>query len=384
MKMRIVLPSATLVVLGFTACGGDSSTATPPGTSPGTGSQPAAQAPAQPAAQPAAQQPGAAQNPAPAAQNPAAAKKPAAPVRLDMTMVKTFFGTEPMAPKVDNPSTPEKVALGKLLYHEQSLSKMGNMSCATCHDLGNHGVDNKPTSPGSDGSPGVRNTPTVYNAFRNYAQFWDARAQTVEEQALMPVLNPIEHGVVDEAELVAKMKAKPELVEGFAKAFPGVAEPVSAEHFKLAIGAFERTLATTSRFDKFLDGDQKALSNEEKLGLKTFMDVGCQQCHMTRLLGGNMMQKLGVYKPYASKDGGRMEVTKSESDKHLFKVPALLNVAKTAPYYHDGKIATLAEAVTNMAEIQLGKTLTKEQTDSIVTFLEALTGELPAEFAKAK
>jgi cytochrome c peroxidase len=392
MNIRQALLLAVPACLAISACGGDSKS-TPAQT-------PAAQTPA--AQTPAAQAPAAAAptNPAPAAKpnvSPAPAgnevagqdpkpapKKPTPPVRLDMVLVKTFFGSEPMVPAVDNPSTPEKVALGKALYHEQHLSKNGNLSCASCHNLSTYGVDNKPTSPGSDGKNGDRNTPTTYNAFRNYAQFWDARATTVEEQSIMPVLNPVEHGIADEAQLVAKIKEKAELVDGFKKAFPGAADPVTADNFKLAIGAFERTLVTKSKFDKFVEGDQKALTNEEKLGLKTFMDTGCTQCHMTRLLGGNMIQKLGVYKPYATEDTGRMKVTGSDADKFMFKVPSLLNIAKTAPYYHDGKIATLEEAVHNMAEIQLGKTLTKEQTDAIVAFLNALTGELPAEFAQAK
>lgn len=299
-------------------------------------------------------------------------------------MIKALLGSEPMAPTVDNPSTPEKVALGKLLYHETALSKNGNLSCASCHNLATYGVDNLPTSPGTDGKNGDRNTPTTYNAFRQFAQFWDLRAASVEEQSIMPVLNPVEHGVADEAELVSKLNGKPALVEGFKKAFPSDADAVTAANFKLALGAFERTLTIKTKLDKLLDGDARAFSNAEKLGLKTFVDVGCTQCHMSRLVGGNMMQKLGVYKPYPTEDQGRMKVTGSESDKLMFKVPSLVNVSKTAPYYHDGKVKTLEEAVANMAEIQLGKTLTKEQVDSIVVFMETLTGDLPAEFAPKK
>ena len=258
------------------------------------------------------------------------------------------------------------------------------MSCATCHDLANYGVDNKATSPGSDGKNGERNTPTVYNAARQFAQFWDGRSPTVEEQAVLPVLNPIEHGVADEAELVAKMKGKPELVAGFQKAFPKDAEPVSVANFKLAIGAFERTLVTKSRWDEYLDGNQKALTNEELVGLKAFMDAQCTTCHLGRLLGGHMYQKLGLMKPYAGTDTGRMQVTKSEADKFIFKVPTLVNSEKTAPYYHDGKIATLEEAVKNMAEIQLNQQLAPEKVAAIVTFLKATTGALPAEFAPKK
>jgi cytochrome c peroxidase len=308
-------------------------------------------------------------------------KKPPKPVRVDYAMVKRLFGMDPTVEAVDNPSTPEKVALGKLLYHEQSLSKNGNLSCASCHELSTYGVDNKPVSPGSDGKNGERNSPTTWNAFRQFAQFWDGRAKNVEEQSTGPMLNAVEHGLADEAELVSKLKAKPELVAAFDKAFPG-GEAVSVEHFRLAVGAFERTLVTKSRFDAYLDGDQKALTNEEKQGLNDFMQIGCITCHTTRLLGGNMFQKSGLLSPYPSEDLGRGKLTGNKADDHFFKVPSLLNVEKTAPYYHDGKVATLEEAATKMAKLQLGKDLTAEQTTSIVAFLKALTGPLPEEITK--
>lgn len=330
--------------------------------------------PAAPTSQPAAAA-------APVAQDP----KPLPRVRIDYNMVKNLFGKDPASDDPKNPSTPEKVALGKALYHEKHLSKNGNLSCASCHDLANYGVDSKPTSPGTDGKNGDRNTPTTWNAFRHFRQFWDGRASTVEEQSSMPVLNPVEHGVADEAQLVAKMKEKAELVDGFKKAFPGEADPVTVGNFRLAVGAFERTLATKSKWDEYLDGNQRALGNDELFGLKTFIEVGCIQCHMTRLLGGNMYQKNGLLKPYANlEDTGRMEVTKSEADKHFFKVPSLLNVEKTAPYYHDGKVATLEEAIKTMADIQLGKTLTDDQMRGLVAFMKALTGKLPEEFAAKK
>lgn len=305
-----------------------------------------------------------------------AVKKPKVPPKLDMTLVKGYFGTEPSAPKAEVASTPDLVALGRTLYHDTSLSKNGNLSCASCHDLANYGQDGKPTSPGSDGKNGERNSPTTLNAFRNLAQFWDGRAASVEQQALMPVLNPVEHGIVDEKELLAKLQAKPDLVAAFGKAFPGEGS-VTVANFQAAIGAFERTLVTRSPFDDFLDGNASALTTEQKIGLKTFVDVGCTQCHTSRLVGGNLFQKLGLLRPYATEDTGRMQVTKSEADKYVFKVPSLLNVEKTAPYYHDGKIATLEEAVKNMAAIQLGKDLSQEDVDSIVAFLKALTGKLP-------
>lgn len=354
---RISLFGSACVLSILAACGGD----TPP----------APAGPAAPSHTPDAAKP---QD----ASGSAGANKPQPPVKVDMMMVKALFGNDPPPPAVDNPPTPDKIALGNMLYHEQSLSKNGNLSCASCHNLATYGVDNKPTSPGSDGTNGERNTPTTYNAFRQYAQFWDFRAKTVEEQATGPMFNPVEHGVANEAELVKKIEAKPELVAAFKKAFPD-SDTVSAKNFELAVGAFERTLVTKSRWDAFLDGDQKALTNEEKTGLNLFITTGCIQCHTSRLVGGAMGQKMGVLTAYTGKDTGRMKVTGKEEDKYFFKVPSLLNVEKTAPYYHDGSVATLEEAVKDMGKLQLNKDLTDAEIHSLVAFLKSLTGELPAQ-----
>ena len=361
----------------FAACGGEASS-TPaqpkPAKAETKAGAPAEHASSSLSSADSASQPPAAQQPA--GQQPAV-KKPNLPPKIDMAMVQAYFGSDPKAPASDNKVTAEKVALGKALYHEKALSKNGNLSCASCHDLGNYGVDSKPTSPGSDGKNGDRNTPTSLNAARQFVQFWDGRAETFEDQAIGPVLNPIEHGVKDEAELVAKIKAKPELVQGFAKAFPGEAEPISAKNFQQAVGAFERTLVTKSPFDEYLDGKATALTTEQKWGLKTFIDTGCTECHTTRLVGGQMYQKLGTKQPYPTKDEGRFVITKDEKDKFVFKVPSLLNVEKTAPYFHDGSIATLEEAVKIMARVQAGKELKDEEVASIIAFLKALTGPVP-------
>lgn len=378
-----VLCSAAALSFFAVSCGGSARADQASGGQP----KPLAPAPAAPTPAvptPSAQEPAKQEPSAAATTAPTPAKKPTPAPKIDYAMVTRLFGNDPTSPAVDNPATPEKVALGKALYHEQGLSKNGNLSCASCHDLANYGVDHKATSPGSDGKVGERNTPTTYNAFRQFAQFWDGRAATVEDQALVPVLNPIEHGVADETELVAKIRAKPELVAGFAKAFPGDSDPVTPKNFGLAIGAFERTLVTKSRWDEYLDGNRRALTNEELAGLKTFMDVGCTTCHVNRTLGGHMFQKVGLLRPYPTEDIGRMKVTNSEADKFVFKVPTLLNVDKTAPYYHDGKIATLEEAVKDMAQLQLARDLTDDQIAAIVAFLKSTTGPLPAEFASAK
>ena len=302
------------------------------------------------------------------------------PVRLDMMMIKALFGNYPtVSGDVVNQATPAQVALGRTLYQSEHLSKNGDVSCASCHDLANYGQDGKRAASRVDGTRGSRNTPTTWNAFRHFAQLWDYRAANVEEQAMMALLDSTQHGLVDEADLVAKISARPELVAAFKEAFPGD-QPLTGAHVGLAIGAFQRTLVTRSPWDDFIEGDGKALSNDEKLGFKKFMDVGCGSCHMSRLLGGNMPQKIGVFSPYPDQtDTGRYRQSGNDSEKFFFKVPSLLNVEKTAPYNHDGAVATLEESVRQMAKIQLAKDLTDEEVASIVAFLKALTGKLPAD-----
>jgi cytochrome c peroxidase len=362
------LPFLSITFAGglLLACSGDAPPSRP--ASPPPAPAPAAPAAPTPAATPAATP---APDPAPAkAQDPAPAKKPTPRPRVDHQMVVRLFGNDPTAPEPEQPSTPERVALGKVLYHETALSEDGSRSCNSCHDLGGYGVPATAKAPGAGG----RDVPTVYNAFRQFRQFRDGRAAAVED------VQVLEHGLAPAAAVVAKIKAKPELVQQFTAAFPGAGDAVTEANVAAAIGAFVRTLTTRSKWDDYLDGNQRALDNDELLGLKTFLEVGCTTCHVNRTLGGHMYQKLGLLQPYATEDTGRMKVTGSEADKYFFKVSGLLNVEKTAPYYHDGKIATLSEAVRNMAKIQLARDLTDEQVAALVAFLKALTGKLPEEF----
>jgi cytochrome c peroxidase len=278
----------------------------------------------------------------------------------------------------DAPLTKERVELGRLLYFDVRLSKSQTISCNTCHDLSKYGVDGAPTSEGHKKQRGTRNAPTVYNAGNHIAQFWDGRAATLEEQAKGPVLNPVEMAMKDEAAVVAVLESIPGYLPLFKKAFPGQDKPITYDNMAKAIGAFERTLVTPSRFDTYLAGDAKALTEAEKAGLAKFIEVGCTACHMGEGLGGGMFQKLGLVKPVPGlRDFGRFEATKQEADKFFFKVPSLRNVEKTGPYLHDGSLATLEETVAFMGTYQLGKELKKEEVDSIVTFLKATTGELP-------
>jgi cytochrome c peroxidase len=279
--------------------------------------------------------------------------------------------------------TDEKIALGRMLYYDARLSKSQTISCNSCHNLTQYGVDNQPTSSGFKGQKGNRNSPTVYNAALHFVQFWDGRAPDVEAQAKGPVLNPVEMAMPSDKSVVAVIKSIPEYTASFKKAFPGEKDPVTYDNMGNAIGAFERKLMTPARWDKFLNGDQAALTPAEKAGFNVFADAGCPTCHAGALLGGNMYQKIGVAKPWPdTSDPGRFNVTRNDADKLMFKVPSLRNVEKTAPYYHDGKVATLNEAVAKMAEFQLGKTLSGAQVEAIVTWTKSLTGEIPAEYIK--
>ena len=304
-------------------------------------------------------------------------------VEVDSARLGMFKALPPVMDSAANPITEEKVALGRMLYYDPRLSKGQDVSCNSCHELDKYGVDGQNVSDGHKGQKGTRNAPTVYNAAGHFVQFWDGRAPTVEEQAKGPILNPVEMAMPDEKRALAVIDSMPEYVEAFQKAFPGEKHPVTFDNLAKAIGAFERKLVTVSRWDKFLGGDQAALSDQEKAGLNAFLDAGCQSCHNGVYVGGSMFQKLGLAKPWDNaNDPGRFAVTKQEADRMVFKVPTLRNVEKTAPYYHDGSIATLDEAVRQMADHQLARTLSKDEASSIVAFLKALTGELPADYIK--
>jgi len=221
----------------------------------------------------------------------------------------------------------------------------------------------------------------VYNAAGHFVQFWDGRAKDVEEQAKDPILNPVEMAMQDEKSVVKEIAAVKWYAEQFKKVFPESKEPVTLDNMAKAIAAFERKLSTPSRWDKFLDGDKSALTPEEKAGFNKFVATGCTACHMGTYVGGSMYQKLGLVTPWPDqKDLGRFEHTKNDADKMFFKVPSLRNVAKTAPYFHDGSVKTLDEAVKLMAKHQLGRDLPPDDIKSIVTWLNALNGEIPKDY----
>jgi cytochrome c peroxidase len=274
----------------------------------------------------------------------------------------------------ENPVTAEKITLGRMLYYDPRLSKSQTISCNTCHLLDKAGVDNAATSEGHKKQHGDRNSPSSYNAALHVAQFWDGRAATVEEQAKGPVLNPVEMAMPSEAATVAVLRSIPGYAPLFAAAFPGTQDPITYDNMARAIGAFERRLVTPSAFDRFLEGDVKALTPEQLAGLDVFLSAGCTTCHNGAGVGGGLYQKIGLVHEYPTQDIGRAKITKNDADKFFFKVPSLRNVVLTGPYFHDGKVTTVEEAVRLMVWHQLGKELKPEQVKSIVAFLGSLTG----------
>jgi cytochrome c peroxidase len=294
---------------------------------------------------------------------------------------KALFGTLPArAENPENPSTDAKIALGRMLYYDARLSKNQEISCNSCHQLDRFGVDGEATSPGHKGQRGGRNSPTSLNAALHIAQFWDGRAADVEAQAKGPILNPIEMAMPSEAAVLAVLRSIPGYTPAFEAAFPGEADPITYDNLALAIGAFERGLVTPAPLDAFISGDAEALTPVQQAGLQRFIDTGCTTCHVGPAIGGGMYQKLGQVKPYATKDPGRFDVTGNEADRGAFKVPSLRNVAETGPWFHDGSIASLPEAVRLMARHQLGTELDDAAVREIVAFLGALTGTVDAAY----
>ena len=294
--------------------------------------------------------------------------------KLDKASLKLFFEPLP-ASIIDEKKNAALIELGKKLYLDPRLSVNDRIACNSCHQLDNFGVDSQPTSPGHEGKRGGRNSPTTMNAALHIAQFWDGRAKDVEEQALGPILNPIEMGMPNEAAVVDKLKKIDEYKRMFAEAFKDEKDPFQYKNIGKAIGAFERTLLTPSRFDDFLKGDEKALNDTEKRGLQKFIQMGCATCHNGMAIGGNSYRKIGLVEPYETADVGRFAVTGIETDKKVFKVPSLRNITKTGPYFHDGSVATLDEAIREMAEHQLGQQVGTGFINDVKAFLGSLTSK---------
>ncbi|HTM45978.1 MAG TPA: cytochrome c peroxidase [Polyangiaceae bacterium] len=275
------------------------------------------------------------------------------------------------------------VDLGRTLFYDPRLSKNQDIACDHCHDLSDYGMDGQAKSDGHKGQLGKRNAPSVFNAAGHGMQFWDGREPTVEDQAKDPVLNPLEMAMPNEQAIVTVLRSIPDYVKDFKTAFPSDAEPITIPNFGKAVGAFERGLVTPSRWDKFVSGDNSALSPEEQFGFLTFSEVGCPTCHSGQLVGGNIFEKLGRSKPWPNqKDKGRQDVTNNISGNMVFKVASLRNVEKTGPYFHDASSTKLEDAVHRMAEYQLGVLLKPDQVAAIVTWLKTLTGQIDQEYIK--
>jgi cytochrome c peroxidase len=306
-----------------------------------------------------------------------------------MARAKQFFGPLPSVMKsAENPVTPEKVKLGKILFYETRISVDGTVSCAKCHPISRYAVDGLRVAVGNNCKLNPRNAPTVFNAADQISEHWIGNRKSVEDQAKQALVGPPAFGMpsYDAVEKILQgIEGYPSL---FKAAFPKDKDPVTVDNFAKAIGAFERTLVTLSRFDTFLEGDAGALSEQEKNGLKSLLDTGCVACHFGTYVGGQMYRKFGIFEPYwkytksEKIDEGRYAVTKEESDKYVFKVPVLRNVAVTAPYFHDGSVDRLQDAVVIMAKVQLGKDIDAKQAAAIALFLNSLTGEIPEDALK--
>jgi len=295
---------------------------------------------------------------------------------------KSFAILPSSADNPDNVLTESKIALGKALYFDNRLSKDETQSCNTCHNIETYGVDNSPTSKGDNGGFGTRNSPTTFNAALHISQFWDGRNKDVEEQAGGPILNPVEMAIPDEAFVLDRIKKVPEYQELFKASFPDDENPFTYKNLTYAIGAFERTLLTPSVFDEYL-ANNTGLNDGQIEGLKTFMDVGCTTCHSGSLLGGTMLMKFGLSTNYWELtkstviDSGKYVVTGNEADMFVFKVPSLRNIDKTGPYFHDGSVTDLNDAIQIMSKTELNKELSTDEVNSIAVFLSTLTGDIP-------
>jgi len=287
---------------------------------------------------------------------------------------------EPISPlPLEQELSPGLVALGDRLFHDTRLSQDNSISCASCHQLSTGGTDRLARSTGVGGALGGIKAPTVYNSGFNFVQFWDGRAETLEEQAAGPVHNPLEMAS-NWREVISKLTTDPKMVETFTALFP---DGITEENIVRSIAEFERSLVTAgSRFDRWLRGDDKAINELELQGYQLFKSYGCVSCHQGVNVGGNLYAYMGAMGDYFSDRGskiteadfGRFNVTRKDEDKYFFKVPSLRLAAINAPYFHDGSVANLDEAVQIMGRYQLGREIPVHEIDAIVAFLHSLVG----------
>ena len=303
-----------------------------------------------------------------------------------------YYTTEGVSAKFKNeivqpiptslPVVPEKVALGFKLYHDNRLSGDDSLSCETCHKLDAGGVDNLVTSTGINGQKGPINAPTVFNSVFNMAQFWDGRATDLQEQAGGPPLNPIEMGSENWEQIIGKLMADNQVIREFDSVYPG--QGITSETITDAIAEFEKTLITpNSPFDRYMRGDESALTAQQIRGLERFKENRCDTCHVGKNLGGQSYDLMGLKGDYFKDRGteiteadiGRYGVSKYERDMNRFKTPTLRNIDQTAPYLHDGSIEDLDGVVRMMLKYQVGKSLSDQDVNDMVEFLKSLTGD---------
>lgn len=314
-----------------------------------------------------------------------------ADIKAAKQIAKTFVLPAVAPAPSNNPTTPDKVALGRKLFFDTRLSIDGTVSCNSCHNVMSSGTDNRPSSVGVGGKIGGRGAPTVFNAAFLSVQFWDGRAPSLEEQAKGPLTNPIEMAMTNHDLVISRINQISGYKAEFAKVF-GPKDAVTIDNAAKAIAAYERTLITpNSPFDRWAMGHSSAMSPAAERGFATMVEVGCTSCHSGPAFAGpklpegtGFFQKFPTFadNDYVKKydllaDIGRKNVTGQDSDLHMFRVPTLRNIAQTAPYFHNGKVATLEEAIRVMGKVQLNKDLSDAQVKDIFTFLTQLTGSIP-------
>ena len=301
-----------------------------------------------------------------------------------LALAKQTFSVLPaQMASAQNPITPEKAALGKILFYEPRISVDGAVSCSKCHPMGLYATDALPKSIGNSCKTNPRNAPTVLNAAAQISAHWIGNRTGVEDQARQALIGPPSFGMPSYDSAMKVLKSIPGYAPLFRAAFPKDSQPFTEQNFALAVGAFERTLVTPGPFDAFANGDTEALTTGQKKGMRVFVSEGCSNCHYGAYFGGQVYKKFGLagqywtYTKSKSTDLGRFIVTGDENDKYVFKVPVLRNVAMTSPYFHDGSVGSLTDAVGIMAKAQLKKTFSTEEVRAIVAFLDALTGAIP-------
>jgi cytochrome c peroxidase len=297
-----------------------------------------------------------------------------------------LFKPLPTHPAMAEPPTTAEVELGRLLFFDPRISTDGAVSCARCHQPSLYSTDALPRSIGAEHRTHPRHAQTVLNAATQFVQHWRGDRTSVEDQAVKALIAPPAYGNPNFETAIARLKAIGGYAPLFARAFPRDNAPITQDNWGKAIGAYVRTLVTPAPFDAFLLGDERALTTAAKSGLRTFIRVGCATCHNGVGIGGSMYHKFGVTEDYwratgsTTIDKGRFDVTQDPTDLYVFKVASLRNVAMTPPYFHDGSVATLPDAVRIMARVQLGRTLADAEVTDIVAFLESLTGRMPSSF----